>query len=292
MKEILLPVLWIGGIGGILGIVLAIASKVFAVKVDERIPKITEALPGANCGGCGYTGCAALAEAIVRGEAKPNACVVGGEKCAGEIARVMGVSAAPVVRRRAQVMCSGTRDFAAKKYHYRGAADCAAAARMGGGDKLCPNGCIGLGTCASVCPVNAIRVENGVAAVDYRLCIGCGRCVSACPKHIIRLIPYNAKHWVGCMSVDKGAVTRSYCDVGCISCRLCERSCEAGAITVNDFVASIDYEKCTGCNTCVSKCPRKIIWSCTEQEDGLVITRAQIRAATDLEKEAVSRESK
>ena len=290
--SIIIPVLIFIGLGLLMGALLAVASRIFAVEKNEKAERVLECLPGANCGGCGFSGCSALAEAISKGEAKVNACTVGGAEVAAKVGAVMGVDPAPTVRMRAQVMCSGTRDFAAKKYHYRGAADCAAAARMGGGDKLCPNGCIGLGTCASVCPVNAIRVENGVAAVDYRLCIGCGRCVSACPKSIIRLIPYNAKHWVGCMSVDKGAVTRSYCDVGCISCRLCERSCEAGAITVNDFVASIDYDKCTGCNTCVSKCPRKIIWSCTEQEDGLVITRAQIRAATDLEKEAVSRESK
>ena len=292
LKQALLPALWIAAIGGFFGILLAIASKVFAVKEDERIPQILDALPGANCGGCGYTGCAALADAIVKGEARCGACTVGGAESAKKIAAIMGMEPENVRRMRAQVMCSGTAEFAQKKYLYRGAKDCAAAERLGGGDKLCPNGCIGLGTCSSVCPVQAIKVKNGVAAVDYRLCIGCGKCVHACPKHIIRLIPYDAKHWVGCMSVDRGAVTRSYCDVGCISCRLCEKNCEAGAITVNDYVASIDYDKCTGCDKCIDKCPRHIIWSSEVQADGLVISRAKIRRDAALEENAIAREQK
>ncbi len=291
MKEILIPVICIAAIGGFFGIALAIASKLFAVKKDERIPKVLEALPGANCGGCGYAGCAALAEAIVKGEAPVSACTVGGSDSSDRIAEIMGEEKVAVRRMRAQVMCSGTAEFAAKKYVYKGAADCAAAERLGGGDKLCPNGCIGLGTCVSVCPVGAIKVVDGVAAVDYRVCIGCGKCVAACPKHIIKLIPYDARHWVGCMSVDKGAVTRSYCDVGCISCRMCEKNCPGGAISVNDFVASIDYDKCVGCDMCVSKCPRKIIWSSEVQNDGLVITRAGLRKETDNEKAAQNSES-
>ncbi|MCI8388533.1 MAG: RnfABCDGE type electron transport complex subunit B [Clostridiales bacterium] len=261
LTNILFALMWFAILGGALGLALAFASKVFAVKVDERIPEIQDKLPGANCGGCGYAGCAALAEAIVKGEAKPSACVVGGETVADSVAEIMGVKAEKPVRMRAQVMCSGTAEFAKKKYIYEGAADCLAATKLGGGNKLCPNGCIGLGTCAHICPFGAIKVENGVSAVDYEICQGCGKCVEACPKHIIKLIPYDSKHWVGCMSVDKGAVTRSYCEVGCISCRLCEKTCESGAIHVNDFVASIDYSKCTQCGKCVEKCPRKIIWS-------------------------------
>ena len=261
LTNILYALMWFVILGGLLGLALAIAAKVFAVKVDERIPALQEKLPGANCGGCGYAGCSALAEAIVKGEAKPSACVVGGNEVAAEIAKIMGVEAEAPVRMRAQVMCSGTSEFAKKKYIYEGAPDCRAATKLGGGNKLCPNGCIGLGTCVSVCQFGAIKIENGISAVDYTKCQGCGMSVEACPKHIIKLIPYDSKVWVGCMSVDKGAITRSYCDVGCISCRLCEKTCESGAIHVNDFVASIDYTKCTQCGKCVEKCPRKIIWS-------------------------------
>lgn len=175
-KAILIPVGIFAAMGLFFGVALAIASRVFAVKQDERIPKVLECLPGANCGGCGYSGCAALAEAIVAGDAKPTACSVGSAATAKAIGAVMGVEVGEAVRMRAQVMCSGTAELAMKKYVYTGARDCIAAARLGGGDKLCPNGCIGLGTCVSRCPFEAISVVDGVAVVDYRKCAGL-RCV-------------------------------------------------------------------------------------------------------------------
>ena len=271
MGNILSAVLWFAALGAILGILLAIASKIFAVRVDERIPKITEALPGANCGGCGYAGCAALAQAVVDGNAKSSACTVGGDETARRIAEIMGVTVEAPVRMRAQVMCSGAHNIALKKYVYKGAPDCIAAASMGGGDKLCPNGCIGLGSCVSVCPFNAISVVNGIAAVDYTKCKGCGLCANTCPKHIIRLIPYESRHWVGCMSVDRGNITRSYCNAGCIGCKICEKNCPTGAIRVVNSVAEIEYSKCTACGLCAEKCPRKIIWSSELQKYGLAL---------------------
>lgn len=276
LEKILIPVALLGGLGLLFGIVLAIASKVFEVKVDERVPQVREALPGANCGGCGYSGCDALAAAIVRGEAFPGACTVGGAECAAKIGAIMGVEVGKTQRMRAQVMCSGSSDLSHKKYLYAGHKDCVSAMRLGGGDKICPNGCIGLGTCVSVCPFGAISVQNGVAVVDYTKCEGCGVCTAACPKGIIKLIPYNSRHWVGCMSVEKGAITRKQCDVGCISCHMCEKNCPVGAITVNDFVASIDYSKCIACDKCVERCPRHIIWSADTQDGHMVILRENL----------------
>ena len=276
MNEILVPVLIFLGLGAVCGILLAAASKIFAVKKDEKAEKIAECLPGANCGGCGYSGCAALAEAIAKGEEKVNKCSVGGAAAAQKIAEIMGVEAGSTVRMRAQVMCSGTSEFARKKYVYEGVSDCVAAEKIGGGDKLCKNGCIGLGTCVKACPFEAIVVKQGVAVVDYTKCKGCGVCAGVCPKGLIELIPFDAKHWVGCKSVDDGKNTRKVCDVGCISCHLCEKNCPSGAITVDNFVAHIDYAKCTGCDMCISKCPRHIIWSGEAQGQlGLVIKRVE-----------------
>ena len=272
--EILIPILVFGGLGLVFGILLAIASKVFFVKTEEKVEKITEVLPGANCGGCGYAGCAQLAEAIAKGEAPVTACSAGGENVAKKIAEILGVEVGEMpMRMRAQVMCSGTGELSRRKYIYEGVRDCIAAAKLGGGDRVCPNGCTGLGTCVNSCKFGAISVVEGVAVVNYKKCEGCGACVNACPKHIIKLIPYNSEHWVGCMSVDKGAVTRKYCDAGCIACKICEKACPVQAITVNDFKAMIDYSKCIGCGVCVEKCPRNIIWSAEVQNERLIITK-------------------
>lgn len=272
--EILIPIGIFAGLGLVFGLILAIASKVFAVEVDERAAQINEALPGANCGGCGYPGCAELAKAIAQGKAPITACAAGGSASASKIAEIMGqkITEKPV-RMRAQVMCSGTGSLAKRKYIYAGALDCIAAAKLGGGDRVCPNGCTGLGTCVRSCKFDAISIVDGVAVVDYKKCEGCGACVNACPKNIIKLIPFDSAHWVGCMSVDKGALTRKYCDAGCIACRLCEKACPENAITVTDFKASIDYTKCIDCGACVEKCPRHIIWSASVQSGGLVIIK-------------------
>lgn len=276
MNDILIAIAWFLALGGVLGLLLAAASRIFRVNRDARIDEIVKILPGANCGGCGYAGCANYAEAIVGENAKCNKCVAGGDKVSAEIAQIMGTSAEKSERFRAQVMCSGTNDLSRKKFIHDGIRDCVAANKLAGGDKMCPNGCIGLGTCASVCPFDAISIINGVAAVNYNKCQACGACVAACPKQIIRLIPFDSKYWVGCMSVDKGAKTRSYCDVGCISCKLCEKNCPTGAIHVDNFVSHIDYSKCIGCGKCESVCPRKIIWSAETQEKRVIIDKKDL----------------
>ncbi len=260
MNEILFPALALGAVGLALGALLAAASKVFHVEVDERVEKITSCLSGANCGGCGYAGCAAYAAAIVNDGAPVNCCASGGQAAANAIAEIMGVEAGAVEPKRAVVLCAGVNDAAPERFDYYGIADCLAASRIqGGGPKACSYGCLGLGKCALACSEGGISIVNGIASIDSSACRGCGSCKNVCPKNIIDLIPKKYKIYVKCKSCDKGPAMKNTCSVGCIGCRLCEKACQSGAIKVTNNVASIDYSKCTQCGLCAEKCPRKII---------------------------------
>ena len=257
--EIIIAAACLAVMGLILGAALGFASKVFYVKEDERKAQIIELLPGANCGGCGFAGCANYADAIVNGGEPINRCPGCKPENLQTISELVGGELADVERRVAHIRCSGGNSIANKKYEYYGMSDCAAAARLLDGFMECKYGCLGFGTCASVCPHGAISISDGVAVVDKSTCVGCGVCVDACPKHVIEIIPESAKVIVQCSSHDKGAVTKKNCSSGCLGCKICEKTCEAGAIKVIDNVASIDFSLCTGCSKCEEKCPKKII---------------------------------
>ena len=261
MTTVMIAVVVLAVLGAIFGLVLAIASKVFAVEVDPREEAILGCLPGANCGGCGYPGCSGYASAVVKGVAPVNACAAGGEAVAAQIGEIMGVSAGAAVKQIAQVHCTGCGQNY-KQYTYVGIHDCVAASKLpGGGDLGCAYGCLGLGSCEKACPFEAIHVIDGVARVDEEKCKACNKCVDICPRHIIALEPYKTKRHVTipCSSHDKGVDARKVCDNGCIGCSLCAKSCPKEAITMVNNLAVIDYEKCIGCGICAQKCPRKLI---------------------------------
>lgn len=252
----------VGVVGIFVGLFLGVAGIKFRVEVDEREEAVLAALPGNNCGGCGYAGCSGLAAAIAKGEAPVNACPVGGAPVGEKIAAIMGVEAESSERKVAFVACMGDCDKARQDYDYYGARDCRMMGFVpGGGPKSCNSGCLGYGSCVKACPFDAIHVVNGVAVVDREKCKACGKCVEACPKHLISLIPYDAKYVVACSSKDKGPVTMKACEAGCIGCGLCARNCPSQAVSVKDFHATIDQEKCTGCGTCAEKCPKNCILS-------------------------------
>ena len=251
----------VGIIGLIIGVLLGIAGRIFAVAVDEKEVKIRELLPGNNCGGCGYPGCDGLAAAIAKGEAPANKCPVGGPDVAAAIGKITG-SDAEVVKKVAFVKCSGDCDSAKIDYEYTGNKSCIDASYVtGGGPKSCSYGCTGFGSCVKVCDFDAIHVVNGVAVVDRSKCVACGKCVNICPKHLIELVPFDSKYQVACNSNDKGADVRKVCSKGCIGCMICAKNCPSQAVTVSDFLAKVDPEKCVNCGVCESKCPQKIIES-------------------------------
>ncbi len=260
MNEILAAVIPVVIIGIICAAVLVIASKLMAVKEDERLPAVRDCLPGANCGACGFAGCDGYAKALCEEPGTPaNLCVPGGGSTAKQLGEVLGVDAGEVVQQVAFVHCSGDCRHTADKVVYSGIESCSAAKLMYGGKGSCVYGCLGLGDCANACPQNAIVIRDGLAAVRACDCIGCGICVKACPNHLISLVPDTKKTVVACSSRDKGAVTRKICSNGCIGCKKCERVCPTGAVKVTDNVAVIDTEKCTDCGACAEVCAAKCI---------------------------------
>lgn len=259
MNEILIAVVIVAAIGLILGVGLSIAAVVMEVKKDEKEDKVREALPGANCGACGYSGCDGYAAAVAKGEAEVNLCIPGGDSVAAEVAGVMGVEAGETQKKAAFVGCSGTYDNCGIKFDYKGLNTCAAANQHFAGVKDCTFACLGFGDCMTACPNEALHIENGIAVVDESNCTGCGICANTCPKGVIKVVPEGSKVRVKCNSRDKGIITKNSCEIGCIGCKICEKKCPSGAIKVEDFLASIDYDKCTGCGICAESCPRKII---------------------------------
>lgn len=252
--QIMIPILIISGMGLVFGLALSYASKKFAVEADERVEAVRGALPGANCGACGYSGCDQYADAIVAG-AEINKCPVGGNAVVEQISEIMGVEASSIEKYVARVMCNGTWDKVLIKFDYDGITDCKSAATMAGGPSACIYGCVGLGSCKKVCPFGAIEVHNGLARIIESKCNACGKCVAECPKTIIKLVPAKAEVSVVCSNHEKGAVARKNCKVSCIACQKCVKECPMNAITMDNLCAVIDTSICDNCGKCIAVCP-------------------------------------
>ena len=263
MNPILLAILLVGGIGLIAGAGLAVASALMAVPRDEKAEQIESLLPGANCGACGYSGCAGYAAALAKGEAPIGLCAPGGKASADAVAAALGQSPVSVTRQTAVVRCMGNAVPAgAAPARYNGIRSCAAAAQLGAG--ACRYGCIGYGDCAAVCPEQAIRICSGAsgsaaAMVDPNKCMACGACVKVCPRQLIAVVPVMHQAAVRCANRDKGAQTRKVCTSGCIGCGKCVKVCESGAIRLEGSLAQIDPAQCTACGKCADACPVKVI---------------------------------
>ncbi len=261
MKAIILGAMALSGLGLAFGVLLAWVSKKFHVQIDPQVEKVTELLPGVNCGACGFAGCSGLAEALVASTAQLTACPVSTADSKKQIAQELGVCDLDLhaVTPLAVVACNGgTR--AKDKFKYQGLADCRVAVKTMGGPKNCKYACVGQGTCAGVCPVNAITMqEDGIPLINSELCVGCTKCVAVCPSNIIYMIERKKKVYIKCRSHDKGVQVMKSCKCGCIACMKCVKECPVKCISIVDNIAVIDHDKCINCKKCVAVCPTKCI---------------------------------
>lgn len=260
METIIASVAVITGLAALFGYGLAYAGKKLAVEKDQRVSDIENALPGVNCGACGFAGCSGYAEALVTADADIALCAPGGNAVTERIAAILGKSAGSRVPMIARIHCGGDDVKTNRKYRYNGVYDCVAAAALLGGFLECADGCLGMGSCVAVCKFDAISIDaNGLTTIDGDKCTGCGACVKACPRRLIELVPATNKVIVACSSHEKGAVCNKFCKVSCIACMRCVKECPHDAIHVDNFLAWIEYDKCTSCGKCVAVCPKKCI---------------------------------
>jgi RnfABCDGE-type electron transport complex B subunit len=243
--------------------ILGWANVAFHVDVDPRIDAINDALPGANCGGCGFVGCGEYAEAIVNDGVTVNQCAPGGANCASSIADIMGIKIEASAPNFAIVHCGGTLEDRLGRNLYLGEKKCVTA-NIVAGVQGCVYGCLGFGDCEVSCTYDAIHIKNGLAVVDYEKCVGCGACAKACPRSIISISSFKAQQMLAtnCSNKDAGKEVKSVCNVGCIGCKACSRLCDLFVIENN--LASVNYQEYDPDNMDdlikgMDKCPTKCI---------------------------------
>ena len=265
MDLILIAVISLGAIGLVAAVILYAASKKFAVYEDPRIAQVSEVLPQANCGGCGYPGCSGFAAACVKaGSLEGKLCPVGGQPTMEKVAAILGLEAAASEPKVAVVRCNGTCANRPKLTKYDGVRSCVVANSTYGGESGCTFGCLGCGDCVSACTFGAIKMnpETGLPEVDESKCTACGACAKACPRSIIEIRPKgknNRRVYVQCVNKDKGAVARKACAAACIGCGKCVKVCPFEAITLENNLAYIDPAKCKSCRKCEMECPQNAI---------------------------------
>jgi Na+-translocating ferredoxin:NAD+ oxidoreductase RNF subunit RnfB len=266
MNTIISTVVVLSSLGVLLAVILYFVAQKFKVFEDPRIDEIVEILPGANCGGCGYAGCRAFAEALVNNDdISALLCPVGGSNVMNRAAEHLGKVAAVKDPLIAVVRCAGSCEARPRTNLFEGAKSCLVMATTYSGDTGCSFGCLGQGDCVVSCGFDAISInpETLLPEVDDEKCTACGSCVKVCPKFIIELRkkgPKNRRIFVSCVNKDKGGVAKKSCAAACTGCTKCQKVCTFEAINIANNLAYIDNLKCRLCRKCVAECPANAIW--------------------------------
>lgn len=260
-ETILYTILSLSGLGASAAVILYVVAQKFKVFEDPRIDDVEEALPAANCGGCGFAGCRNFAEACVKADDFEGLyCPVGGNECMADVAKILGREAVAQEPQVAVLLCNGSCEVRPKTNVYDGASSCTIASALYGGDTGCQYGCLGYGDCVDVCNFDALKIDpfTGLPVVDDEKCTACGACVKSCPKDLFELrkrAKKDRKIYVACRNMEKGGLAKKSCTTACIGCGKCEKVCKFDAIVIENFLAYIDSEKCRLCRKCAPECP-------------------------------------
>lgn len=269
MTEVLIPIVTMTALGFLFSAGLVFAYKKLKVEEDPKIEKVSEVLPQVNCGACGFSGCRAFAEAVVKGDAEANGCPVGGQEVAQNVAEILGVQAGEIIKKVARLHCRGTQAAASERGIYLGISTCSAA-HLVGGNKQCSFGCMGYGDCVRACPFDAIYMgKEGLPVVREHQCTACGKCVDACPRNLLELHPFSQNILVFCRSEDRGPLARKVCKNACIACGICVRACPDAIVLENYLAKIIDYKKIDPEKIPeIEKCPTDSIGRLRKDDEG------------------------
>lgn len=257
----LIAPLAMAGLTLILASMLAWAAARWQVPDDPRVAAVRRMLPGTNCGGCGFPGCGAFAEAVVAGQAPPSRCGVASDADHQRIARYLGIDARQGMRRVARLACGGGDNVARGHARYVGRQSCAAASLVAGGGKGCFWGCLGLGDCFHACDFDAIRMDDHrLPVVDEARCTACNACVEACPKDLFSLQPADQRLWVACRSELAGDEILEECQVACTACGRCITD-SGGTLEMRNNLPVLTDAGCRPDATPTLRCPTgAILW--------------------------------
>ncbi len=261
MNLIISSIIVLGIIGLASAVILYFVAQKFKVEEDTRIDVVTDLLPGANCGGCGFPGCRGFAEACVKAETLENLlCPVGGLPVMCKVSEALGQAVCQATPKIAVVRCNGSCANRPRTNKFDGAHNCKIATQLYAGETNCSYGCFGYGDCVEACKFDAIVInpETGLPVVNEEKCTACGACVKTCPKKVIELRnkgPKGRRVFVSCVNKDKGGIARKACSAACIGCGKCQKTCPFGAIKIENNLAYINFELCRSCRKCVNECP-------------------------------------